>query len=354
MIIEITNNEEVRNLPEFDNHHAVFLLENKDIGFKGYISIHRKNPALPSFGATRMWLYDNDIDGLRDSLRLSRMMSYKAAMAGLGCGGAKGVIVADPNGVNREKFLHEYSRNVDLLKGQFITGTDVGLQQKDLTLMREETPYIIGFNNNSVEFTTLSIYNSISVCLEKVFGTEDVSARSFAIQGVGNIGAALVALLWKLGCRNIYVADINPEKIKKIKEQFPGIKVVDPKEIYSQVVDVFSPCALGRTINDKTIEELKCKIIAGGANNQLEKESLGAVLLKKNILYAPDYIENSGGLISVFDEYVNKKYNKETVTAKVFKIKDILKKIFLESDEEKKAVNLVANEDAEKIFNAYE
>ena len=117
---------------------------------------------------------------------------------------------------------------------------------------------------------------------------------------------------------------------------------------------MFSPCALGRTINEKTIEELRCRIIAGGANNQLEKESLGGILFQKNILYAPDYIENSGGLISVFDEYVNKIYNKDTVTNKVFEIKDILNKIFLESDEEKRAVNLVANEDAEKIFNAYE
>lgn len=353
MITEITNDPEVRALPEFDNHHAVFLLENKDVGFKGYISIHRKNPALPSFGATRMWSYESEIDGLRDSLRLSRMMSYKAAFAGLGCGGAKGVIIASSNTANREKFLREYSRHVDLLKGQFITGTDVGLKQDDLVIMKEETPYIVGFNDNSVEFTTLGIYNSISVCLQKVFNTNDVSKRSFAIQGLGNIGFALTKFLWNLGCRNIYASDINPEKIKIIKEQFPEIIIIDPREIHKQTVDVFSPCALSGIINEKTINEFNCKIIAGGANNQITKESLGVNLFEKNILYAPDYITNAGGLIGVFDEYSNKTYNKEIVTAKVFEIKDVLNKVFIISEQDGKATNLVANEFAEKIFNNF-
>ncbi|MFA6353323.1 MAG: Glu/Leu/Phe/Val dehydrogenase dimerization domain-containing protein [Candidatus Paceibacterota bacterium] len=353
MITEITNNPEVKALPEFDNHHAVFLLENKDIGFRGYISIHRKNPALPSFGATRMWSYETDIDGLRDSLRLSRMMSYKAALAGLGCGGAKGVIIASTLDSNREKFLREYSRNVDLLQGKFITGTDVGLQQEDLTIMKEETPYIVGFNDNSVEFTTLGIFNSISVCLQKVFGTDDVSKRSFAIQGLGNIGSSLIKFLWSLGCRNIYASDVNPEKIKIIKEQFPEIIIVDPKKIHQKAVDVFSPCALSGIINEKTVKEFNCKIIAGGANNQIVKESLGTDLLEKNILYAPDYITNAGGLISVFDEYSNKIYNREIVTAKVLEIKNVLNKVFTISDQSGRPTNIIANEFAEKIFNSF-
>ncbi|MBI3888376.1 Glu/Leu/Phe/Val dehydrogenase [Candidatus Nomurabacteria bacterium] len=353
MITDITNNPEIRALPEFENHNGVFLLENKDIGFKGYISIHRKNPTVPSFGATRMWAYKNGIEGLRDSLRLSRMMSYKAALAGLDCGGGKGVIIANPTSPNREELLREYAKNVDLLKGKFITGTDVGLCQRDLAIMKEETPYIVGFNDNSVEFTTLGIYNAIQVSLQKVFSTKDVSKRSFAIQGVGNIGAGLIKLLSDSGCRIIYVSDIIPEKIKMIKEKFPDVKIVDPKEIHKLEVDVFCPCALGGVINEKTIQDLRCKIVAGGANNQLEKESLGTVLFEKHILYAPDYIANAGGLISVFDEYSNKIYNKDTVSAKVMKIKDILNEIFIGSDQNKKATNIIANEIAEKKFNNF-
>ncbi len=353
MITEITNNPEIRALPEFENHYAVFRLENKDIGFKGYISIHRKNPAVPSFGATRMWAYENDTDGLRDSLRLSRMMSYKAALAGLDCGGGKGVIVASPTAPNREELLREYAKNVDLLKGKFITGTDVGLRQEDLAIMKQETPYIVGFNDNSVVFTTMGIYHSIRACLRKVFNTEDIVERSFAIQGAGKIGTGLIVILCNLGCPNICISDVDAERIRVIKEKFPDVKIIDPKEIHRQEVDVFCPCALGGIINEKTIEELRCKIVAGGANNQLEKESMGTKLFEKNISYAPDYIANAGGLISVFDEYSNKIYNKEVVTEKVLKIKDILNEIFTVSDKSKKATNLVANELAEKKFDFY-
>lgn len=353
MIIDITNNKEVQSLSEFDNHHAVFLLENKDIGFKGYISIHRKNPTLPSFGATRMWLYESDIEALQDSLRLSKMMSYKAALADLGCGGGKGVIMGDPSGKDREKFLQEYSRHVDLLHGQFITGTDVGLMQKDLTIMRQETPYIVGFNDNSTELTTLGIYNSIEVCLQKVFQDSAVSSRSFAIQGAGKIGSALVALLWDSGCRNIFISDIDSSRIEIIKKQFPGIKIINPEDIHKQDVDVFSPCALGGVINKMTVDELKCKIIVGGANNQLKDEDLGTVLFKRNILYAPDYIVNSGGLIGVFDEYSNKIYNKQKIINKIFKIKNILNKVFFISDKDQKATNFVANKIAEDLFNNF-
>jgi len=353
MLTEITNLKEVRELPEFDNHYAVFLLENKDLGFKGYISIHRKNPILPSFGATRMWRYENDTAALRDSLRLSRGMSHKAALAGLCCGGAKGVIIGDPTSPDKAKFLQEYARHVDLLKGQFITGTDVGLAQEDLAILRRETPYIVGFNDNSTEFTILGVYSAIEVCLQKIFGSTEVKDRSFAIQGLGKIGAGLTEMLESRGCHNIFVSDIDSEKIKEIKRKFPDVKVVEPGDIHRQQVDVFSPCALSGVINKISIGELRCKIIAGGANNQLAEESLGEELLQKNILYAPDYVTNSGGVIGVFDEYSNKAYNRQSVVEKVCKVKDVLGKIFSQNDKEKKATNIVANGLAEKIFNHF-
>lgn len=353
MITEITNNPEVKQLPEFDNHQAVFLLENPDIGFKGYISIHRENPTVPSFGATRMWSYSSDSEGLKDSMRLSRMMSYKSALAGLDCGGAKGVIVVGSQNFDREAFLREYSKCVDALKGRFVTGTDVGLQQEDLNIMREETPYIVGFNDNSVLCTTMGLYGSLEVSLQKVFGTSDVSQRSFAIQGLGKIGSALVSLLYESGCRNLYVSDVDQNKVNNIQKQFPEVVAVSIDDIHRQKVDVFCPCALGQSINSHNIEELQCKIIAGGANDQLESISIGERLFEKNILYAPDYIVNAGGLISVCDEYKNKEQNKQIVEKAVQSIKDILSKIFLISEEKNKSTSVVANEIAENIFNRF-
>lgn len=353
MMTVITQEENVQAFPEFDNHQAVYKLEDTEAGFLGYIAIHRNNKDIASFGATRMWAYESPEEGLRDALRLSKMMSYKAALAGLNCGGAKGVIVADPNGENKEQLLRLYARCVDQLKGAFVTGTDVGLNQEDLSIMVEETPQIVGFNDNSTPFTALGVYESIGACLKKVFGTDSVAERSFAIQGAGKIGRGIIEFLDKAGCRTIYVSEISTKAQEEIRKTFPYVQIVPTEEIHKQKVDVFCPCALSKAITKDNIGELQCKIVVGGANNQLERSALGQVLFDKGILYAPDYVVNAGGLISVFDEYKNPTYNEERVLQKVEEIEDTLEDIFELSDEKALATNTIASQIAEGIFNDF-
>lgn len=343
----------LESLPEFDNHYSVFFLNDKENYLKGFIAIHRKNPKFPSFGATRLWKYETEIEALRDALRLSKMMSYKSALAGLESGGAKGVIILPKEKkIDRKSILRGYAKQVDLLKGNFITGTDVGLDQSDLLTLKKITPYIVGFNGYTTELTVKGIYYAIEVALERRFGSDRMEDRTFAIQGVGKVGEALLSLLAPRA-KKIFIADIDKNVLTKVKKKYRKAVVVSPSKIHEQVVDVFCPCALSGSITSKNISELRCSIIVGGANNQLEDDTLGTLLHRLNILYAPDYIVNAGGLIAVVNEHENPRFSYESVNQKVLGIKDRLRKIFDASVKENKATNLIANELAVKIFNNY-
>lgn len=345
--------QSIKDLPEFDKHVFVSFIYDHKTGMEGFIVIHRKNPLLPSFGATRLWHYDSHTDALKDALRLSKMMSYKAALAGLKCGGAKAVIMQPKELKDHKPFLRAYAERMNFIKDQFVTGTDVGLTQKDLSIMKEETSNIVGFNDNSTEFTALGLYYSIKRCLGEVFEDEEIQGRTFAIQGLGKVGSELLKLIYK-DARKIYVSDIDSERVKEIKRQYPNVVSVQPEDIHKQKVDIFSPCALSQSLNSHSINELKCSIIVGGANNQLEHEGIGSLLYKLGILYAPDYVVNAGGLIAIFDEYEHKQYDKKRVGEKVMRIKNVLSKILIESDKKRKATNLIANEMAEQVFSKYE
>lgn len=349
---------EVSLLSDFDNHTLVSFIEDKENGFRSVIAVHRANPEVPSFGATRLWHYVDSIDGLKDALRLSRGMSYKAALAGLQCGGAKGVILLPKKDISeseRTLFIKEYASRVNVLGGNFVTGIDVGVQQEDLEKMRSVSKYIVGFNNNSTEFTALGLYESIRTALKEVFGSSDPSGRSFAIQGLGKVGGGLLDFLYDTAgeTSKIFVSDINESLVEMTKEKFPRVIPVSAEEISRQEVDVFVPCALGGGLRHDSIKDFRVKIIAGGANNQLEDESVGDDLHKSGILYAPDYVVNAGGLIAVFDEYKHDTYSRERVETVVRNIPNVLKKIFTESKLENLATNRVANRMAEKIFNEY-
>ncbi len=347
--MSIIHGLEIEKFEEYDNHHKVVSLNNPNAGLKGCIAIHRKNKDAPSFGATRIWEYEDSLEGLRDALRLSRLMSYKAALAGLPCGGAKGVIFMPKELRDRKNLLLSYAKEVNLLNGDFITGTDVGLSQDDLKLMKTVSNFFVGMNGDAAQSTALGIYYGIEASLEFL----TTQGKIFAIQGLGKIGESLLSLLY-LKADKIYVSDIDKSLCQKIKRKFPNIVVVKPSEIHKQEVDVFAPCALGAVINSKTVSELNCKIVAGGANGQLENEDTGTVLYKLGILYSPDYVINAGGLISVFDEYegiVNK--DNQALEKKIFKIKDRLLEIYKTSQEEKTPTNIVANKIAEKVFNSY-
>lgn len=339
-----------RAMSEFDDHALVKPLRDDRTGLEAYVCIHRQNGSLPSFGATRMWKYTTSEDALRDALRLSRIMSYKAALAGLPCGGAKAVI--RDTGAPRAAVLRSYADHLKPLSQRLVTGTDVGISQEDLVLLKAHTPNIIGFNDNSTYFTVFGLYHAIRCALRETLQDDDVRGKTFAIQGLGKIGGGLLEQLYP-DAGKIYVADINESIVREAVKKYPKIIPVDPGRIHAQRVDLFSPCALGSVLNAKTVPELRCAAVTGGANDQLSNDTAGDKLHSSGILYAPDYIVNAGGLIAVFDEYEHATYDESRVREKVIMIEERLGEVFSESSLEDRSPHRIANELAERVFNAY-
>ena len=339
-------------LNEFDNHELISFIYDGKTCLKGFIAIHRLNKNNPSFGATRLWRYSSPKEALLDAIRLSKIMSYKAALSGLPCGGAKAVLIDDGNISNKKIFLKEYAHKVNLMKGIFVTGSDVGLSKDDVITMRKTCPYFVGTKTYPERYTALGLYYSIIICLKHVFGNSDIRRRSFAIQGLGKVGLELLKLISSKG-GNIFVSEIDKEKINLTRKLFPKIKVVKPDEIDRIKVDVYSHCALSHAINYKNLSNLRSPIIAGGANNQLENKEVGELLHKIGILYAPDYIVNSGGLISVYDEYLSGNSRINRVIKKIKRIPSTLNRILLKGKRERKPPFAIADEMAEKIFNNF-
>lgn len=345
--------ETIEKLPEFNNHRIITFLSDPENGLKGFISIHRGGLVHPAFGATRLWKYCSELEALKDTLKLSQMMSYKSAIHGLNYGGAKGVIMDTSQKLNKNFLLKAYAKKVNYLSGHFITGADIGLSQKDVKIMKKESPFFVGTKYDPAKFTALGNFYALSVCLKKIFGKEQLSERTFAIQGMGKIGMEFLKLIYK-NSKKVFISDIDHSKIKSVKKLFPNIQPVKPSEIHKCPVDVFSPCALSNSITSKNISQLRCKIIIGGANNQLENDGLGKLLYKSGILYAPDFVVNAGGLISVVDEVEHKDYDKKRVNNRVKKIGKTLQRILEKSEKKSQSPELIAKEMAEKIFNKYE
>ncbi len=344
-------NTQIYKLPDFDNHKLVVYVNDNKSGLRGFIAVHRGNAHIPSFGATRYWNYKNDDEALNDALRLSRTMSYKSALAGLNYGGAKATLIKNVNSQrNHKSLLKAYADKVNYLNGRFVTGTDVGITDEDVKTMRRYSKFFVGVNSDPARFTALGVFYSIDVCVKEIFGSATLSDRTFAIKGLGKTGGGLLKLLYP-HTKNIFVADINKERVEYAKNKYPAIQVIDPEEIDKYEVDVFCPCALGNAINTDNISKLKCRIICGSANNQLETDKLGEKLYKLGILYAPDYVVNAAGLISVVDEYENNGSSVSRISQRVKSIKTSLKKVLEESKRKHIATNLIANEMAEENFN---
>jgi len=333
-------------LPEFDNHVSVSFLYEPKTNLRAFVAVHRKKDDSPSFGATRILSYKSEIDALRDALRLSKTMSYKAVSTGLPCGGAKGVIML-PQGrqitqSQKRKILRSYAKQLNLWSGNFITGTDVGISQEDLLFMKRESNFLTGFSGEAARMTALGVFYSLESVFGIIFGKKSISKRSFAIQGLGKVGEELLELIYH-GAKTIYISDADPIRVKKIKKSYPRVRVVSPKVIHKQKVDAFCPCALSGVVNGSTVGELVCAVVAGGANNQLSSESLGRVLFKRGIIYVPDYIANAGGLIAVYDEYHRGNFKKSRVLKKVKLIARTTEKIILASRKNGQPTNYITN-----------
>ncbi len=334
-------------LSEFDRHRMVMFIHDAGRRFRGFIAIHRGGTQ-PSFGATRLWRYETPIHALKDALRLSRMMSYKSAMAGLPYGGAKGVIMDDARNLKERRLvLEEYARRVEALHGSFVTGTDAGLYTRDLVLMRRITSSIVGLRANPTVATAAGLVEAFAVCLKNVYGVSSFSGRTIAVQGLGKIGMELIRTLYSRVSR-IVACDIDAHKVRAAGRRFPKISFVAPRDIYRQKADVFSPCALGGTLTVEIAKKLRCAIVAGGANNQLENDEAGDALWRSGILYAPDYVVNVGGLMSVVDEFEYKKTDAERLRLRLAGIPEMLRTILYAAQRSHTAPHRIGNAMAEK------
>jgi leucine dehydrogenase len=334
---------------EFDNHELVSFIQDNSCGLQAVIALHRGNSHTPTFGATRIVDYKSIDDALKDALRLSRAMSYKAALAGLRYGGGKGVIIAPRNVVDK-KFFECYAEKINLFNGRFITGADVGVSGADVKTMSKYSSFMVGVNSDPVKYTALGLFYALDIALKEVFQNSALKKRKFAIQGVGKIGESFLNLIYKKAGK-IYITDVDNERVKAVKRKYPKVEIVTPASIYRQSVDVFSPCALGNVLNSTSISKIKAPIILGGANDQLQDAAVGELLFKLGILYAPDYVVNAGGLIAVVDEYEHKKPNQQRITRRLNNIKVMLREIIKNSRSSGLATNIVADQMAEKIFN---
>lgn len=339
------------SLPEFDNHILISSFFDEITGLKGFIAIHNTNLG-PAAGATRFWHYRSEEDALRDALRLSRTMTYKAALAGLPHGGGKAVIIGNPKRIKNTALLREYAQRVNLLGGNFYTGEDVGMDKKDVKIMAKETKYVIGSSpksDNPPYWTALGTFYAMQAGLREVFGTSSLRGRTVAIKGIGKVGKELCRLLAQKGAK-LVVADIDPEEIQVIQNELPDTRVVSPEEIHKEEVDVYSPCALSRDLTARVISELQCKLVCGCANNQLGSPRSGSLLHRRKIIYIPDYVANAGGLINVVDELNPKGYSRTRVMRRVRHIRQTAKKIIDLSKKHKRSPHIIADELAEKIF----
>ena len=317
-------------------HEQVIICSDPKVGLRAIIAIHDTTLG-PALGGTRMWPYKSEKDAIRDVLRLSRGMTYKAAVAGLNLGGGKAVIIGDPKTDKNEALFRSYGRFVEGLAGRYITAEDVGVTVRDMEYVRMETKYVTGISRalggsgDPSSVTALGTYMGMKACANKVYGSDSLKGKKVAIQGAGAVSSHLAAFLKKEGAI-IYICDIFPEKVNRVAYDV-GAEVVHPDQIFDLDVDVFSPCALGGILNSDTIPRLKCAIIAGCANNQLDEESKhGEMLLDRGILYAPDYVINAGGLINVANELEG--YNREYAHEQASRIYDtILNILTLAADE---------------------
>lgn len=303
---------------------------DKETGMKSIIAIHDSTLG-QTFGGVRMVNYASMEDALRDALRLAKAMTYKCAAADEDKGGSKAVIWGDPEKDKSEAYLRAFGRFVEILKGRFVTGVDLNLDLDDGSIIGRETRYIVarpkeeGSSGSSGVTTAMGIYEGLKACAKILWDDEVLKGKKIAVQGLGAVGEPLLGYL-KEGGLTVIATDVNDGTLKRLQKEYK-FKSVKPEAIYDVECDIFCPCAVGSILNDKTIPRLKCKLVAGSANNQLEDEERhGRMLHEKGILYAPDYIINAGGVIQAIDELDG--FNPERVKMKTMRIYGRLLHIF--------------------------
>lgn len=306
-------------------HEQVVFCHDEATGLKAIIAIHNTTLG-PALGGTRMWNYPSEHEAITDVLRLSRGMTFKAAISGLNLGGGKAVIIGDSQKMKSEAFLRRFGKFVNNLAGKYYTAEDVNMKTSDMEYIAMETKYVTGLpesmggGGDPSPVTAYGVYLGMKATAKKVFGTDSLVGKCVGVQGVGQVGMHLIEHLVKEGAK-VFVADISEDKVNSVAKQFGAIPVPQEK-IYDLDMDIYAPCALGATLNDNTIPRLKCAMVAGAANNQLKEEvKHGYMLLDRSIAYAPDFLINAGGLINVYNEYLGN-YNRTRAYQQAEKIYD--------------------------------
>lgn len=291
--------------PEFEGHEMVSFISDEDSGLRAIIAVHSTRLG-PAIGGCRAWHYSDESEALRDALRLSRGMTYKAALAGVFLGGGKAVVMIDAMRPKTPAMMRALGKAIERMGGSYVTGEDVGTTCEDMAEIRTETAHVMGLpveqggSGDPSPNTALGCFEGIRTSVHYVLGKGDLRNVRVAVQGIGNVGLHLCALLADSGAR-LTVSDVDCDRATRCARKFDA-RAVDPTEIYEVDADVFAPCALGAILNPSTIPRLRVRIVAGGANNQLESAESGASLRDRGILYAPDYVINAGGMIQLAAE----------------------------------------------------
>ncbi|MCT4643297.1 MAG: leucine dehydrogenase [Bacteriovoracaceae bacterium] len=331
-------------------HEEVVFFSDESSGLKAIVAIHDTTLG-PALGGTRMWPYASIDEAVEDVLRLSRGMTYKAAVSGLNLGGGKAVIIGDPKTDKSEALFRAYGRYIESLNGRYISAEDVNITVDDIDHIYTETNFVCGVakahggSGNPAPYTALGVFRGMQASAMKTWGSKSVKDKVIAIQGVGHVGFELGKLINEDGGKMIFT-DVREDNIAQFKEAFPSAEFVAPDAIYDVDMDIYAPCALGATVNDDTIGRLKCKVVSGAANNQLKEDRHGQELKDRGILYAPDYLINAGGLMNVSIEFEG--WNDSKSRRMIDTIYDTTLHIFAIADEQNIPVNKAADVLAEE------
>lgn len=333
-------------------HESVHYFSDPQTGLKAIIAIH--STALgPAAGGSRMWQYKSEADAIRDALRLSRGMTYKNAMAGLPLGGGKAVILANPDYPPTDAMFHAFGRCVESLGGRYITAEDVGITVENMRQVKQVTNFVAGLpstegnaGGDPSPWTADGVFLGLNAAAQHKLNADSVKGLKVAVQGVGKVGYDLCRQLHAAGAE-LFISDVNQKHLQRVEDEF-GAKVVSPDNILYEDVDILAPCAMGAILNEQSIPNIKASVIGGAANNQLATEADGQSLFERGILYAPDYVINGGGIISVSMEYMGDK-SEQDVRDQIALIPRRLTDIFESSIEQRVPTNVVANAMAERI-----
>jgi valine dehydrogenase (NAD+) len=318
-------------------HEQVVFCHDAPTGLRAIIAIY--STALgPSLGGTRFYPYPSEDAALADVLNLSRAMAYKNSLAGLDHGGGKAVIIGDPLRLKSEALLRAYGRFVESLNGRYITACDVGTYSEDMDIVARESRHVAGRTvwgggaGDSSVLTAFGVFQGMQAAAEHVWASSSLTGRTVGVEGVGKVGHRLVDHLVEAGAKPV-ICDVNPAAVQRVRARHPDVAVsADLDALLGSDIDIFSPCALGGSVNDDNLPRLNARIVCGGANNQLAHPGLEKLLVDRNIVYAPDYVVNSGGVIQVADELAG--FNFERAQAKAAQIFGTTKKILdLAADE---------------------